>query len=75
MAERELVLFGSMTICTVDYATMLSAVSIQKRHQLPYWDTQIFASAVQDGCMVLCPEDLQDGGFYDNVEARNPFGD
>jgi predicted nucleic acid-binding protein len=54
-------------------ADVLSAIDIQKRHQLSFWDSMIVRSAAQLGCDVVWTEDLSHGQTYEGVVVHNPF--
>lgn len=49
------------------------AREIERRFRLSWWDSMIVAAAQLQGCALLLTEDLQDGGVYGAVTARNPF--
>jgi len=54
-------------------ALFRSAVDVQKRFQLSYWDAAILAAAKQMGCHTVFSEDMNDGQDYDGVTVVNPF--
>ncbi len=56
---------------TVDL--VLTAVAVQQRHQLSYWDAAVVAAAQSLGCSELLSEDLNDGQDLGGVIVRNPF--
>ena len=52
---------------------VLSAIQIQQRHQLSFWDSMIVRSANQLGCTIIWTEDLNDGQQIEGCEIRSPF--
>lgn len=72
-AEKELENFRAMRVISVDYDTVRTAVNIQKRCQISYWDALIISTAQIAGCERVFSEDLNDGQRYGNVTIRNPF--
>lgn len=52
---------------------IISAVEVQQRFQLSFWDAMIIHSAQRLGCSRLLSEDLNDGQMYDSVQVTNPF--
>ncbi|MDR2856590.1 MAG: PIN domain-containing protein [Novosphingobium sp.] len=58
---------------TVDANLVRTGASLADRYQLSYWDGAIIAAAHDLGASVLYTEDLNDGQFYGDVQAINPF--
>lgn len=56
---------------TVD--TILSAIRIQMRCHISFWDALIVASAGELGCATIWSEDLNPGQLYEGVQVANPF--
>ncbi len=52
---------------------ILSAVQIQQRHQLSFWDSMIIRSANQLGCNVIWTEDLNEGQLVEECLIKSPF--
>lgn len=52
---------------------ILSAVQIQQRHQLSFWDSMIVRSASQLGCSVIWTEDLNDSQLIEGCKIQTPF--
>jgi predicted nucleic acid-binding protein len=50
-----------------------TAVDLQLRFQLSYWDAAILTAAIQLGCHTVFSEDLNDKQNYDGVAVVNPF--
>jgi predicted nucleic acid-binding protein len=57
----------------LDREVLTRAHEIEVRSSLNWWDCLIVAAAQAQGCTLLLTEDLQDGGNYGGVTARNPF--
>ena len=57
----------------VDRQIVESALIVQQRYQLGYWDSQIVAAAERLGAAVLYSEDLSHGQMYGRVRCENPF--
>lgn len=54
-------------------ALVSSALSIQERYLLSWYDSLIVAAAQEAGCNVLYSEDLQHGQQFGAVTVRDPF--
>jgi len=52
---------------------VLEAIDIHQRNKLSFWDALIICSAKKLGCTELLTEDLNNGQFYEGVQAQNPF--
>ena len=52
---------------------VVSAIDLQKRTGLNFWDAMILRAASELGCDVLWTEDMNNGQFSGNVQIRNPF--
>lgn len=50
-----------------------SAIQIEERYNISFWDALILAAAESGGAEVLYTEDLNDGQQYGTVMVRNPF--
>ena len=57
----------------LDREVVESALIVQRRYQLRYWDSQIVAAAHRFGAETLLTEDLNDGQMYGSVRCENPF--
>ncbi len=53
-------------------ALISSAIQIQKRFQISYWDAAIMA-AISLNAKILYSEDFNHGQFYDSIQVLNPF--
>jgi predicted nucleic acid-binding protein len=52
---------------------VLSAIEMQKRHRLSFWDAMIITSASKLGCRVLYSEELSDTELIAGVQVVDPF--
>ncbi len=57
----------------VDRQIIESALFIQRRYKIGYWDSQIVASAERFGAEVLFSEDLSHTQKYGGLRCENPF--
>jgi len=62
------------TIHRPTVGTILSAIRIQTRNRISFWDALIVASASDLGCSTIWSEDLNPGQSYEGVQVANPFG-
>jgi predicted nucleic acid-binding protein len=60
-------------IVVVTPELVLSAIDLQQRHMLHYWDAVLVVTAAEAGCTTLYSEDLQHGRAIAGVEIVNPF--
>jgi predicted nucleic acid-binding protein len=60
-------------VIEVDREVVESAILIQKRYGIGFWDGQILAAAHRFGADTLYSEDLGDGQLYGSVRCENPF--
>jgi predicted nucleic acid-binding protein len=54
-------------------AEIVSAIQIEERYNISFWDALILAAAESGGAEVVYTEDLNDGQQYGSVTVRNPF--
>ena len=52
---------------------IISAIEVQKRYLVSFWDAMIINSAMQLGCDTLYTEDLNHGQTYGSIKVINPF--
>lgn len=52
---------------------VLTAIRLQERYQVNFWDAMVITSALALGCTTLWSEDLSAGQTYDRVTVANPF--
>ena len=62
-----------LPIVTITPVHITTAIEIEQRHQISFWDALIVTAALSCGAEVLYTEDLNDGQRYGAVMARNPF--
>jgi predicted nucleic acid-binding protein len=55
--------------------SILSALEIEVRHRISFWDALIVHAAEYSGAAVLYSEDLSHGHKYGSVRVLNPFLD
>src|SRR5215475_11896819 len=53
-------------------ALMFEAFRIRERYRLSWYDSLVFASAIESECRVLYSEDFQNGMLVDDVRVKNP---
>lgn len=64
---------GSWRVHEPNVEDVLSAVRVQQRYQISFWDAMIIQSAGQLNCSILWSEDLNEGQTYQAVQVINPF--
>jgi predicted nucleic acid-binding protein len=52
---------------------VITAIDIQRRFQINFWDAMILQSAQSLGCEIVWSEDLNPDQIYDSVVVSNPF--
>jgi predicted nucleic acid-binding protein len=62
-----------LPLVTVRPSHILSAMQVEERYGVSFWDALILAAAESGGAEVLYTEDLNDGQQYGTVLVRNPF--
>ena len=62
-----------LPLVEIDRQIVETALIVQQRYQLSYWDSQILAAAERLGADVLYSEDLSHGQIYGSVRCENPF--
>lgn len=72
-AEAILEDFARWRLHCPDHASMMAAVRLQRRYQLPWYDAMILNSAIESDCSVLWTEDFQDGQRFGDLVIRNPY--
>jgi len=60
-------------LVVVGPAQILTAIQIEERYNISFWDALILAAAESGGAEVVYSEDLNDGQQYGTVMVRNPF--
>jgi predicted nucleic acid-binding protein len=56
-----------------DAQDVISAIRIQEKYMLSFWEAMIVRSAQQTGCKILWSEDLTHEAEYEGVKVLNPF--
>jgi len=56
-----------------DFALIVAAILLQKKHNVSFWDALILQAAKTVGCMVVYSEDLKDEMRIENMTVKNPF--
>lgn len=56
-----------------DGATILSAMEIEERYQVSFWDSLIVAAALRGGASVIYSEDFNHGQKFGPAVIQNPF--
>jgi predicted nucleic acid-binding protein len=63
----------SFPIVVATEADLTDAIEAHQTHNLPFWDSMLWATARRSGCTLLLSEDFQDGRTLGGVAFRNPF--
>lgn len=63
----------SYPVLALTEAVFWAALQIKGRYQLSYWDSAIFAAALELGCHTVYSEDLNHGQSYAGIRVINPF--
>lgn len=74
-ASEVLQAYSRWTIHSCGPSDLLSAIDIQERSHISFWDAMVIQSARRLGCRVVWTEDLSHGQTYAGVLVRNPFLD
>jgi predicted nucleic acid-binding protein len=56
-----------------DGNSVLSALELQEKHQISFWDALVIHAAQTAGVSILYSEDLSDGQQYGGVHVQNPL--
>lgn len=73
-ASRQLILtLSAWRIHFPSIQSILDAIRIQARYNIPFWDAMIVASAYHLRCTLIWSEDLSPGQSYEGVTVVNPF--
>ena len=74
-AERSVTNYmRSWVVYEVTARAVVEAIRGMRQHQLPYWDSLIWATAKLAGVPTVLSEDFSDGQLIEGVRFRNPFG-
>ncbi|GAB6842279.1 putative nucleic acid-binding protein [Methylorubrum rhodinum] len=72
-AARYLSAFHGACTAPLDVDTHRSAIELEARHGLSWWDSLAVASALQARCDHFVSEDLNDGQAIEALTVVNPF--
>jgi predicted nucleic acid-binding protein len=64
---------GHWKVHTPTVEDVLTAIALQQRYRLSFWDAMILTSAERLECGVVWSEDLNPGQSYTTVKVLNPF--
>lgn len=73
LAARYLSAFHGACTAPLDIDTHRSAIDLEARHHLSWWDSVAVASALQARCDHFVSEDLNDGQVIETLTVVNPF--
>lgn len=65
--------YNKYNVLEIDREILLKASDIRKNHNLSFWDSLIFTSALIGGCDILYSEDMQADFFLEKTRIVNPF--
>ncbi|GAA2239958.1 PIN domain-containing protein [Rarobacter faecitabidus] len=65
--------FARFTVVDVTLEVVRTALAVQDRYGISYWDAAIIAAARAGRCGTLLSEDLSHGQDYGGVQVVNPF--
>lgn len=71
--ERYLSSYHAACSAPLDVETHRSAIMLESRHRLSWWDCVALASALQARCEHFLSEDLNDGQAIESLTVVNPF--
>lgn len=78
MSQGEALLYYSSTLrplFAVGFSPVLlfRAIRVRDEHQVSWYDSLIFAAALESGCGVLYSEDFQHNAIIEGLRVQNPF--
>ncbi|MBI4687197.1 MAG: PIN domain-containing protein [Nitrospirae bacterium] len=73
VAEEILKRLAKWDVVTNSMATVFSAIALQKRYRLSFWDSLIIASAIEGRARTLFSEDFSDKQKIEGIVINNPF--
>ncbi len=65
--------FQVMEVVAFERADLLPAISLERLHQLQFWDALLITTAIRAGCSLLLSEDGQHGRTFGGLTIVNPF--
>jgi predicted nucleic acid-binding protein len=72
-AEAAIRPLSAWIIHQAGHADVLSAIRLQRRHRLSWWDAMVLNSAIRTDATVLWTEDMKHGQRFGELTIRNPF--
>jgi predicted nucleic acid-binding protein len=72
-ARDEVLYLSDLDMVDIDALLILSAIEMQARWKLAYWDALILAAADRCGAREVLSEDLSHGQAYGRIVVRYPF--
>lgn len=72
-AEEAIRDFSTWRLHRPDHDSILSAIRLEQRSKIAWYDAMILNSAIETGCSVLWTEDFQDGQRFGDLVIRNPY--
>ncbi|MBI4309996.1 MAG: PIN domain-containing protein, partial [Candidatus Omnitrophica bacterium] len=72
-AEAEVVLLSRLEVISLDIFLVQTAIQLQRKHRLSYWDSLILACAIKGDCTEIHSEDFVHGRRYEGVVVKNIF--
>ena len=66
-------IYSSWQVHSPQVVDVETAIELQRRYQISFWDALVLQSASQLACEVLWSEDLSDGQVYGQVQVKKPF--
>jgi predicted nucleic acid-binding protein len=66
--------FRRMHVVHSSFELFHSALGVQTRYRLSWFDSILVAAGAESGCSVLFSEDLHDGAKFGSLRVANPFG-
>lgn len=73
MVHAEIERFSSFQLVVNNMPIILSAIGIQQKNQLSFWDSMIVAAATASKCTRILSEDMNEGQIISSVKIVSPF--
>jgi predicted nucleic acid-binding protein len=74
-AEEAVRDFSTWQLHRPDHASILSAIDLEQRYKIAWYDAMILNGAMETNCSILWTEDFQDGQRFGDLTIRNPYKD
>ena len=65
--------YSEITTVRPDHDIVVRGISIKNRYDIQFYDAMMLAAAERAGATEFYTEDLNDGQFYCDIKAVNPF--